>query len=237
MSFESLHQSVSLRFAMASAIGLSASTASAAVIAANGLNNSTTFTSVDTNLTATVGTNTGSGYSSLGNTEGSHWMFFTNSSTTNTSTPTVGEIRFSFSLTPASGYRITLDATDSVTWDIGAYASSTGTLGGLVFYSQVYISDTSDFSNILATSSVYSISAASNGTPVSNTAPTIGSSITNHTGPLYFGFAFGDNSGAGDKSGRLDNIIVNGTVSAVPEPGVALLSGFGLLALLRRRRA
>lgn len=236
MSFESLHQSVSLRFAMASAIGLSASTASAAVIAANGLNNSTAFTSVDTNLTATVGTNTGSGYSTLGETEGTHWMYFTNSSTTNTTTPTVGEIRFSFSLTPASGYRITLDATDSVTWDIGAYADSAAS-GGLVFYSTVYISDTSDFSNILATSSVFSVSAASNSNPVSSTAPAMGSSITNHPGPLYFGFAFGDNSTSGNKSGRLDNIIVNGTVSAVPEPGVALLSGFGLLALLRRRRA
>jgi hypothetical protein len=53
---------------------------------------------------------------------------------------------------------------------------------------------------------------------------------------LYFGFAFGDNSGAGDKSGRIDNIIVSGTVSAVPEPSVSLLGCLGVLGLLRRRR-
>lgn len=235
IALPALAETTILSVVMAAVIGLSASTASAAVIAANGLNNSTAFNSVDTNLTATVGTTTGSGYSTVGKTEGSHWMYFTNTSTTNTPTPTVGEIRFSFSLTPASGYGITLDVTDSVTWDIGAYAA-TGTTGGLTFYSKIYISDTSDFSNILATSSVYSVATSTNGTPASNTTPTIGSSITNHTGPLYFGFAFGDNSGVGDKSGRLDNILVNGTVSAVPEPSAALLGSLGMLMLLRRRR-
>ncbi len=126
--------------------------------------------------------------------------------------------------------------TDAVTWDIGAYAAS-GTTGGIISYSRVYISNTSDFSNILATSAVYSASATTAGaSPVVNLTPTIGASIES-TGPLYFGFAFGDNSTTGDKNGRLDNIIVNGTVSVIPEPRAALLGGLGMLALLRRRRA
>ncbi len=226
-----------LSVVMAFAIALSATSAPAAAITKNGLNNSTAFNTVDANLTATVGTNTGDGYSALGETEGTHWMYFTNTSTTNTATPTVGQIRFSFSLTPTSGYGITLNTTDSVTWDIGAYASSVDTSGGLIFYSKMFISDTSNFSNILATSLVYSVAASPNSTPVSNTNPTIGSSIANHTGPLYFGFAFGDNSSANyDKNGRLDNITVNGTISAIPEPSVSLLGGLGLHALLLRRR-
>lgn len=35
---------------------------------------------------------------------------------------------------------------------------------------------------------------------------------------------------------RWDNILVEGAVNAIPEPSAALFSGFGLLALLRRRR-
>ena len=42
-----------------------------------------------------------------------------------------------------------------------------------------------------------------------------------------------------DESGNhtaIDNLSINGTFTAVPEPSAALLGGLGLLALLRRRR-
>ena len=35
----------------------------------------------------------------------------------------------------------------------------------------------------------------------------------------------------------IDNLSINGDVSAVPEPSSALLAGFGLLAIIRRRRS
>jgi hypothetical protein len=36
---------------------------------------------------------------------------------------------------------------------------------------------------------------------------------------------------------KFDNLSINGDVSAVPEPSSALLAGFGLLAIIRRRRS
>ncbi len=50
-------------------------------------------------------------------------------------------------------------------------------------------------------------------------------------------FRFTDNaSAAADVRVFIDNIVISGSPTYVPEPGSALLGGLGLLALLRRRR-
>jgi hypothetical protein len=54
------------------------------------------------------------------------------------------------------------------------------------------------------------------------------------TDDTLFRFTFSDSGGAAGPA-FVDNIVIS-SVTAIPEPSVALLGGFGLLALLRRRR-
>lgn len=215
----------------------SAGLSPAAVILAHGLNNTTNADSVDPLLNYATGITLQDGYTTSGRTEGTHVAYFNNTSMTTVATPTVSDIKFSFSLTPDAGYGIAFDATNTVTWDIMAWAN-TGTTGGLTVYSKLFVSKTSDFSVIEASSSIFSVVAASNASIISNTNPFLNyTGDENYTGPLYFGFAFTDNSGSTAKNGRMDNILINGSLTAVPEPSAALLGGLGVLALLRRRRA
>lgn len=51
---------------------------------------------------------------------------------------------------------------------------------------------------------------------------------------VYFGFGTGAQASANGQSVYFDNINITGT--AIPEPSVALISGLGLLMLLRRRK-
>jgi len=54
---------------------------------------------------------------------------------------------------------------------------------------------------------------------------------------VEFRFLLGDDSGATSRIHVLDNIVIDGTVSAIPEPSATLLlDGAGFLMLLRRRR-
>lgn len=65
-----------------------------------------------------------------------------------------------------------------------------------------------------------------------------GSSFTGLTNGeiIEFRVVFGDNVSGNQRLHRVDNIVVNGDVVAVPEPSAALLGGLGLLALARRKR-
>lgn len=73
------------------------------------------------------------------------------------------------------------------------------------------------------------------GGPISLTAPAY-QGISQVTFRFY---GWGSTSGSGVTALRNlsgDDLVINGTTSPVPEPSLALLSGFGALALLRRRR-
>jgi hypothetical protein len=58
--------------------------------------------------------------------------------------------------------------------------------------------------------------------------------LTNET--VEFRFLLGDDSGATSRIHVLDNIVLNGDVTAVPEPSSTALIGLGGLALILRRR-
>jgi hypothetical protein len=67
------------------------------------------------------------------------------------------------------------------------------------------------------------------------TNPSVSLSLNNVTGPLEFRI-YGYNGNTGNF--RLDDVTLNGSVSAIPEPSTWLLitSGLGALYMLRRRR-
>jgi len=98
--------------------------AEAASILSHGLNNTTEPDSVNAFLTYnTLAAPTG--YNSIANAsgpalEGTHKGQWLGGDVVNTSNPGVDQIMFSFSLAPDPGAEITLDATDSVTWVLGA---------------------------------------------------------------------------------------------------------------------
>jgi len=64
----------------------------------------------------------------------------------------------------------------------------------------------------------------------------LGPEFQNILGPVTFHLYMFDNNNSASRWVAVDNVVIDGTVTAIPEPGVAavFLSG-GLLALLRRR--
>lgn len=75
--------------------------------------------------------------------------------------------------------------------------------------------------------------ADNNGSSVS-LAGTAFQNLTDET--VEFRFLLGDDSGATSRIHVLDNIKLNGTVTAIPEPTTAALLGLGGFALILRRR-
>jgi len=173
----------------------------------HGLNNTDTPDYVDPALTYTTLT-APLAYTTTAVTEGTHQAQWTGAQI-------VGQILFSFSLAPQLGGSLDLDATDTVTWDIGAESAHST---GIILYSTLFIASDAAFTTILAQSSTFSVSASSgtttDTTPYLNFDDGSGSDQT-----LYFGFAFSDNSGVDNKYGRLDNIVVNGVAIAAPASG------------------
>lgn len=91
------------------------------------------------------------------------------------------------------------------------------------------------------TNSTNALSAIGN-TLVSDTyTSTLGASLQNLTDTdVTFTWAFANDAGASvaiaDRGHVMDNIVLNGTISAVPEPSSTALLGLGGLALILRRR-
>lgn len=218
-----------------------ASSANAAVLAAFTLDNNTTASSVATGVTASSPglTLTGSGvggFSGLLPIQGTHSVFTFAGSLTDSTTPSTGVL--DFSITPDVDQQITLDLSNSATWQFRAYD---GTINATPYtvYTQLIVASDAAFTNILAQSSVFN--ATNNATGFDNgrwgpvTDADFDGTVTSSS-TLYFRLLASDDQSGGDHQLRFDNIIINGSVSPIPEPSIALLGGLGLLGLLRRRR-
>jgi len=142
---------------------------------------------------------------------------------------------FSFDLTITSGYTLDLNSVSASIWSSTANAADTYTTNVAVYYT---LNGTSLTSELVAVKLGEYSSANSTSTARSFTDNLGGNEAL--SGSVRFHFVFWDaaNHNLDNRVTRLDNIIVDGTLTSVPEPSALSLSAL-LLAfpLLRRRRA
>lgn len=133
---------------------------------------------------------------------------------------------FTFSLTPDAGYKYTID---SLVLSVRPQSSGPPDL-------RVAYSTTADFSSgvtTLGTVTGLTLGSITDGVTFDTNPLSIATS-----GTLYFRI-WGANASSGAGYLRVDNIVVNGTVTPVPEPSALALAVTGAVAtlILRRRRA
>ena len=147
-------------------------------------------------------------------------------STVNLSTTLTNATYLSFTFTPASGFSLSMD---SLTF--GAFAGGSSTRSFYVF---------SSLSGFTTADPLLSVTYSASGTVINNYSITLSGmpAYQNVTGPVEFRIY--DQAGGTSSSIEIgNNIILNGTVSAIPEPSTyaALVGGFSLtIVALRRRR-
>lgn len=143
------------------------------------------------------------------------------------SNPTV-----SLTITVDSGHTLDLSGL-SLTY--GAYTNASGHNGSDTSYTL-----TSSLGGITS-GSTGGVTLATNSLATSNDAATFGpalSGLTNTSVTFTWSMTTANNydSANADRGHVIDNVVLTGTVAAVPEPSAFLLGAFGLLGVLRRRR-
>lgn len=136
----------------------------------------------------------------------------------------------SFTITPAIGFSMNLT---TLTFDYANY-STDGTFPAESFF--VRSSTNSFASNIGSTQSTPASAASFTTASISLSA----AAFQNVTSTIEFRIYFQDGTSDVDRGALLDNVVLNGTVAAIPEPSTSMLMGLGLLLgaqrLLRRKR-
>lgn len=152
-----------------------------------------------------------------------------------TSWPTIWRLNdhITFFVTVDAGYALNLS---SLTFQLG------GTTGTSAYNTNAVMRSSLD-SYATSIGSAFSQSVAANvSTPSygNKSADLTGTSFQSLVGPLMFRLYVWDDSALTSTYTRVDSLVLNGTISAVPEPSgwSALAGGAGLLwvALVRRRR-
>jgi hypothetical protein len=137
---------------------------------------------------------------------------------------------FSFSLTPADGFQLDLE---SITIDLSVNGTTTSSNTA----SYAFSSAVGGLGTLASNTVSLTAPGASAINYTRNTFTFSDPGLTNITSATEFRL-FVSNSLVNDGAiARFDNIIINGSLTAVPEPSVTMLGTLGVLGLLRRRRA
>lgn len=140
---------------------------------------------------------------------------------------------FEFNVTPSSGNQFSLDSTDSIQFYYRAYGTDQGNETLYLKSSNDSFVSTIDSNVNVSNNSVVSFDV---GTGFKNISAATTFRVYFTDPDTDFGFAIRDGGALGSGT---DDFIINGSVSAIPEPSaVAALLGLGALGLvlLRRRR-
>lgn len=141
---------------------------------------------------------------------------------------------FSFELTIASGYTLDLSSVAANLWSSTAVSTDSYTTNAAVYYTL----NGTDFTSEAGAVKISEIITSNSSSSVFTLTDNLGGNEA-LTGTVRFHFLFWDpaNTNRDDRVTRMDNIIVNGTLTAVPEPSSTSLAALFLsLPLLRRRR-
>lgn len=143
-----------------------------------------------------------------------------------------------FSMSAAPGYAISLNTSDVFAYTVGG--NTIGNAYAAEATSLAYVSDQSDFSNILFESTVATCTAdtTSDGGRWRGDDYTLNPTGTGSYQTLYFALelAVSNNTSNGTKAAMVGEMSFDGSVIQIPEPSSAALLGLGGLALILRRR-
>lgn len=131
---------------------------------------------------------------------------------------------YSFTISPTAGFALNLS---SLAFDLTRGTST----------AEVFVRTSLDSFG----TSIFADNSSPTGTTISPvTSVALGSSYQNITAPFEVRFYFADNTTSTTTNSivnsRLDNIVLNGDLVAIPEPGASLLFAFAALPVIGRRR-
>lgn len=196
---------------------------------------SASATNADANVTAedfTVGSGLsgGAGFSGSSNSAFAR-SNFTFGSTLGFSFAKNNSEYLSVTIGPDPGYYMDLD---SFTFDFG-YTSTIADTADLRYYVTTSVDNHTNFLNFDTVTSV-SVNNPTPTYPLSNNTDLSAFNYVWDGNDIEFRIYLIDEYNANDVIHRIDNVILNGTIAAVPEPSSTALLGLGALAIALRRK-